>query len=226
MPKILIVDDEASNLELAEAIVTQEGYQAVTAVDGEAALKAVQQNRPDIILMDIVMPKMNGIEACRKIKTNPLSYAIPIIIITAFNSQEEKLKAIQAGADDFIAKPFDRAELSARLKSLLRLKAIHDRFESSLVALKEMHRAREELIARAARDIKSPMMVIADCLRAITVEKNLLSKETVQKVESALLCADMVVTMVEDSVNIMKMEQDKLRQAYESLQGESPSKAV
>ncbi len=222
MPKVLIVDDEAANLELAEALIAEEGYEPILASDGEIALQKVQEFRPDIVMMDIVMPKVNGIEACRKIKTNPLTYAIPVIIVTALNSTDDKIKAIKAGADDFISKPFDRLELSARLKSLLRLKAIHDRLEVSLASLKDMQRVRQELLARATKDIESPIKVVAECLRSVAAEQHLLTPETVQKIEPALFCADMVLTMTSDFVSIMQMEQDKLRQAYEALRSEEP----
>jgi DNA-binding response OmpR family regulator len=220
MPKILIVDDEVVNLELAEALLAQDGYEVHLAQDGTEALQKVQDARPDIVLMDIVMPKMNGIETCRKIKTNPLSYATPVVMVTALNSTEDKVKAIQAGADDFISKPFDRLELSARVKSLLRLKAIHDRLETSMTTLKDMQRAREELMARAAKDFESPMTLIAECLKAVSVEASHLSPETAQKLEAALYCIEMATTMATDFVNIMKMEQDKLKQAYEFLKTE------
>jgi CheY-like chemotaxis protein len=220
MAKILIVDDEPSNLELTEALVKQEGFQTYLAQDGEQALKQVQEIRPDVILMDIVMPRMGGIEACRKIKTNPMSYAIPVIIVTALNTQEEKLKAIKAGADDFIGKPFDAVELAARLKSLARLKAIHDRLEANLVSLREMQTVRETLMERTVKDVDVPLKVILDCLQAVSGEQNALSSKVAQKVEPALFCVDMVTTMVADFANIMKMEQDKLRAAYESLKSQ------
>lgn len=220
MPKVLIVDDEASNLELGEALIIQEGYQAIKASDGEMAWQLVQEVRPDLVMMDIVMPKMSGIEACRKIKTNPLTYAIPVIIVTALNTSEEKIKAIKAGADDFLSKPFDQLELSARLKSLLRLKAIHDRLESSLVSIKEMQKVREELLTRAAKDVETPMRAIAECLQSVAAEQQVLSPESAQKLESALFCVDMVTTMTADFANIMKMEHDKLKMAYESLKSQ------
>jgi two-component system, sensor histidine kinase and response regulator len=222
MPKVLLVDDEPSNLELAQALVSQEGYQVILASDGEIAWQMVQESRPDLVMLDIVMPKMNGLEACRKIKTNPLTYSIPVIIVTALNSPEEKIKAIKAGADDFIGKPFDRLELSARLKSLLRLKAIHDRLETSLVSLKEMQNVREELLTRAAKDVENPLKAIGDCLQSVAAEQHLLSPAVAQKLESALFCVDMVTTMTADFANIMKMEQDKLRLAYESLKPQEP----
>jgi len=217
MAKVLIVDDEQANRELTGALVQADGHQTVIACNGEEALVVIQQAHPDVVLMDIVMPKMGGIEACRKIKTNPLSYSIPVIIVTALNTKEEKLKAIQAGADDFIGKPFDQVELSARLKSLLRLKTIHNRLEASLISLKEMQRVREELMEHAAKDVETPIKVIAECLQAVAGEQHLLSVETSQKVEPALFCVDMASTMITDFVNIMRMEHDKLRRAYESL---------
>jgi DNA-binding response OmpR family regulator len=220
MAKVLIVDDEMVNLELAEALITQDGHECILAQDGAEAWEKVQEHRPDIVLMDIVMPKMNGIETCRKIKTHPLSYAVPVVMITALNSSEDKVKSIQAGADDFISKPFDRHELSARLRSLLRLKAIHDRLEGSLSALKEMQTAREDLLTRAARDLEAPLQLISECLRAVSGEQQQLSAETSQKIEAALYCIEMASSMSTDIMNIMKMEQDKLQQAHQYLKSE------
>ncbi len=217
MAKVLIVDDEVPNLELVEAIVNQEGYEAILAMDGEAALQIVHERHPDLVLMDIVMPKMNGIEACRRIKTNPLTYSIPVVIITAFNSTDERIRAVKAGADDFVSKPFDRLELTARIKSLLRLKVIHDRLEASLSALKEMQYEREKLITQTAQEEETPLAVIAECLQAVAGEQHLLSAETVQKIEPALTSVNTLMNMTADFVNIMRMEQDKLREAYESL---------
>ncbi len=217
MPKILIVDDEPSSLDLTEALITAEGYRVIRAENGQQALQMLREERPDVVLMDVVMPELNGLETCRRIKTNPLSYATPVIIVTALNTPEEKIKAIKAGADDFITKPFDRVELSARLKSLLRLKTIHDRLESSLGTLREMQHEREELMAHAAKDVESPLAAISDCLQAVAAEQHLLSAETAQKLEPTIFCVDMIASMFTDLVNIMRMEHDKLRQAYESL---------
>ncbi len=227
MAKVLIVDDEAASLEVVEALVAAEGYQTLCAADGQTALKMVEEQRPDIVLLDIVMPQMNGLEACHRIKTNPLSYATPVIMITALNSQEEKIKAIRAGADDFITKPFDRLQLSARLKSLLRLKIIHDRLDSNLATLREMQREREELMARAVKDIEQPIATIYACLQAVAAEQHLLSPEVAQRIESTVFCVDLVSSMFTDVVNLMRMEQDKLRQAHASLQAyESPPPAA
>lgn len=223
MPKILIVDDEQVNLELACALIAEEGYQTLTAMEGETAYQLVQSEHPDLVMMDVVMPKMNGIEACRKIKTNPLTYSIPIVIITALNSVDDKVKAIKAGANDFITKPFDRLELSARLKSLLRLKAIHDRLEGSLTALKETQQVREALMERASRDLENPIRAINECLQAVAQEAHLLSPAVAAKIEPALFCIDLVTTMAGDFVNIMSMEQDKLKRAYEALQADAPT---
>ncbi|MDD2707417.1 MAG: response regulator [Verrucomicrobiae bacterium] len=217
MAKVLIVDDESVNLELMEALLSQDGFQVFKASNGELAVSAAQEVRPDVILMDIVMPKMSGVEACRKIKTSPLTYAIPIVIITALNTQEEKVKAIRAGADDFIGKPFDAVELSARLKTLVRAKAVHDRLEASLASLREMQRLREELLKKTATDVEQPLRVISECLQLVAAEQHVLSTRVQQQIEPALFCVDMVNSMVADFAGIMSMEQEKLMQAYESL---------
>jgi DNA-binding response OmpR family regulator len=221
MPKILIVDDEQVNLELVCALIAEEGYETSTALDGEMAYQMVQNEHPDLVMMDVVMPKMNGIETCRKIKTNPMTYSTPVVIITALNSVDDKVKAIKAGANDFITKPFDRLELSARLKSLLRLKAIHDRLEGSLAALKETQQVREALMSRASKDLENPIHAINECLQAIAQEVHVLSPAVAAKLEPALFCVDLVTTMAGDFANIMSMEQDKLKRAYESLQADS-----
>ncbi len=130
--------------------------------------------------------------------------------------------AIKAGADDFICKPFNAIELAARLRSVARLKAIHDRLESNLVALQEMQAARERLMERLVKDVEAPLKVILDCLQSVAVERHALSSKLAQKIEPALFCVEMATSMVADFANIMQMEQDKLRQACEALGQERP----
>jgi len=225
MPTVLLINDEPANLELGAELVATEGYKALTAPDGEQALRIVQEHRPDLAVLDIMMPKMNGIELCRRIKTSPISYAMPVVIVTALTSQEDKLKAIRAGADDFLTKPFDHVEFSARLRALLRLKAIHDRLESSLATLREMQQAREQLLVRAVRDVNGPLNAISDCLQSVAAQQHLLPPDISQKIEPALFCVDMVSSMAGDFANIMRLEQDKLQIAYESLKAEQAEAA-
>src|SRR5262245_15344749 len=120
--KILVVDDEAKNVKLLEAILLPRGYEVVHASNGEEALQQVQQERPDLILLDVMMPVMDGFEACRILKENADTRLIPVVIMTALGQVEDRIKGIDAGADDFLTKPVRRDELLARIRTSLRLK--------------------------------------------------------------------------------------------------------
>jgi len=135
-PKILIVDDTPLNIRLLEAVLVPRGYTVVPATSGPQALELVAQDPPDLILLDILMPGMDGHEVCRRLRDDPATRLLPVVMITASGDQE-KLKAIEAGADDFIPKPFNQAELLARVKSLLRIKAYHDTIEAQAAELAE-----------------------------------------------------------------------------------------
>src|SRR5262245_1711651 len=124
--KILVVDDEAKNVKLLEAILLPRGYEAVHASNGEEALQQVQQERPDLVLLDVMMPVMDGFEACRMLKENADSRLIPVVIMTALGHVEDRIKGIEAGADDFLTKPVHRDELLARIRTSLRLKQTID----------------------------------------------------------------------------------------------------
>jgi class 3 adenylate cyclase len=122
---ILIVDDQPQNLRLLEAVLQPRGYRTVSAQSGEAALEILSREQADLVLLDILMPGMDGYEVCRRIRENPTTAFLPVVMITASDTAQ-KLRATEAGADDFVAKPFDQGELLARVKSLVRIKSYHD----------------------------------------------------------------------------------------------------
>src|SRR5574341_1638755 len=127
MPKkILIVDDEPFNLDLLEQELCEQDYEIERANDGVEALEKVPTFEPDVILLDYMMPKMNGLEVVRRLKQEEKYRGIPVILLTAKASQEDKIKGLDAGADDYVVKPFDSFELLARVRSMLRIKQLHD----------------------------------------------------------------------------------------------------
>lgn len=130
-PKILIVDDNPVNVELIKAQLKPYPYTLFTAFDGEEALAKVAANNPDLVLLDLMMPKVSGYEVCRSIKQNKETQFIPVIVITALPELDDKIKAIELGADDFLVKPFNKLELTTRIKSLLNLKSLHDDLDRS-----------------------------------------------------------------------------------------------
>jgi DNA-binding response OmpR family regulator len=125
--KILVVDDEARNVKLLEALLLPRGYQVITASNGEAALQQVRQERPDLVLLDVMMPILDGFAVCQRLKDNPETRLIPVVIMTALDRVEDRIKGIEAGADDFLTKPINRDELLARIRTSLRLKQTIER---------------------------------------------------------------------------------------------------
>ncbi len=130
-PRILIVDDNPANVELLKSQLKPYPYLLDTAFDGEEALEKIAVNLPDLILLDIMMPRISGFEICRRMKSDKRTQFIPIIVITALQEQSDKIKAIELGADDFLVKPINRLELTTRIKSLLRMKLLHDDLDTS-----------------------------------------------------------------------------------------------
>lgn len=122
---ILIVDDQAQNVRLLDAVLSPRGYRVVSADSGEQALDLLNEEQPHLVLLDILMPGMDGYEVCRRIRANPGTAYLPVVMITASDAQQ-KVRGIESGADDFITKPFDQAELLARVKSLVRVKRYQD----------------------------------------------------------------------------------------------------
>jgi PAS domain S-box-containing protein len=124
-PKILVVDDEMLNVELIDGILSND-YTVLKSYNGSEALLEVERSLPDLILLDIMMPGINGYDVCKKIKSNEKVNHIPVVMVTALKERADRIKAIEAGADDFLSKPVDVYELTARVKSLVRVKQYYD----------------------------------------------------------------------------------------------------
>ena len=124
--KILVVDDTPANIKLFSDLLAAKGYQVCTAANGEDALAQLAREKPDLVLLDIMMPGMSGYEVCRRIRDNPATALLPVVLCTSLDPNQERVKGIEAGADDFLSKPVNQAELFARVKSLLRIKGLQD----------------------------------------------------------------------------------------------------
>src|SRR5947208_1225479 len=151
--RILVVDDTPQNIRLLEAVLAPRGYEVLAADSGQQALDLVEGARPDLVLLDVVMPGMDGYEVCRQLRREPATRMLSVVMITA-SGNEQKIKAIEAGADDFIAKPLDQPELLARVASLLRIKRYHDTIEAQSRELAQLSASLEARVKEQVGEIE------------------------------------------------------------------------
>jgi len=145
-PQILIVDDNPDNLDILQTRLARHGYEILTARDGEEALAKARDTRPDLILLDIMMPKLDGIEVCRRLKADLSLPFMPIIMVTAKADSKDIVAGLEAGGDEYLTKPVDQAALVARVKSMLRIKQLHDTVQEQAAQLAEWNRTLEQRV--------------------------------------------------------------------------------
>jgi len=178
-PLILVADDVPANVELLFDQLTTLGYRVATAMDGPSAIEACFQHRPDLCILDVSMPsgslgcddRATGFEVCRRIKRDPRTARIPVIFVTALNDTTDRVKAIEAGGDDFLTKPHNRQILSARVRSLLRLKFATDALEDSFRKLRELEKVRDDLMKMIVHDLKTPLTSVLASLEMVLDEE-------------------------------------------------------
>jgi adenylate cyclase len=153
-PRILIVDDNEANRDILDARLQVHGYELLQAADGEEALLAARQHLPDLILLDIMMPKLDGIEVCRRLKGDAALPYMPIILVTAKADSQDVVAGLEAGADEYLTKPIDQTALVARVKSVLRLKALHDQVSAQAAELLLLTQTLERRVADQVGEIE------------------------------------------------------------------------
>ncbi len=146
MSRILVVDDTPANVKLLVDVLAAKGYEVDSAVNGEDALAAIAAAPPDLVLLDIMMPGLSGYEVCARLRADPATALLPIVLCTSLDPQQERVRGIEAGADDFITKPINRQELFARVKSLLRIKALQDEVKAQAAELAQWNRTLEQRV--------------------------------------------------------------------------------
>ncbi len=150
--RILLVDDRPENLRLLEAVLAPYEYSLRAVPSGEEALRVMESEIPDLVLLDVVMPGMKGYEVCRRIRANETTRFLPIVMLTA-NPDQDKVAGIEAGADDFLVEPFEKHELIARVRSLLRIKSYHDTIARQASELAQLNRTLEERVTAQVNEI-------------------------------------------------------------------------
>jgi len=144
-PVVLVVDDNLQNLELLQVYLEDIDCQTIPAHDGIEALEIIRKNPPDLVLLDVMMPKMSGFEVCKKIKNDPKTTDIPVIMVTALNEFRDIERGIDSGTDDFLSKPINKLELLVRVKTMLKLKHLSDKLERTLAYLSEVEKQAQQV---------------------------------------------------------------------------------
>jgi adenylate cyclase len=153
-PRILIVDDNETNRDILDTRLKTHGYELIQAADGEAAIAAVKKSLPDLVLLDVMMPKLDGIEVCRRLKSDRNLPFTPIVLVTAKADTKDVVAGLEAGADEYLTKPVDQSALVARVRSMLRFKALHDQAQTQATELADWNRTLEARVAEQLAEIE------------------------------------------------------------------------
>jgi signal transduction histidine kinase len=217
-PNILVVDDEERNIKLLKAMLSLERYKIQEAANGEEALKRVALHEPDLVLLDVMMPGLDGFEVCRRIKGDEKTRIIPIVMVTALREREHRIRALEAGADDFISKPVDQTELFLRVKSLLRIKTYHDDLRKSYselaemnAQLRELQKAKEGLTHMVIHDLNNPLMAISGAIQLVLMDKQGFSEKQGQFLETCLSQCHDLNQQIQSLLDVHRMEEAKLK---------------
>ncbi len=203
MPHILIVDDERyQRMLIRETLAGDPSFTFSEAEDGEQALKEVRRRRPDLIILDVMMPRMDGFQVCRILKHDPAYQAIPIILVTALGQLQDKVTGLDSGADDFVNKPFEESELQARVRSALRIKAMHDQ-------LQDLLQLRDDLVRMIMHDMGNLVAVISSALSLYQrVPPD--SEQAIQFARDAYEANLSLADMISDALDVSSIETHKM----------------
>lgn len=206
--RLLIVEDDEPSRRLLRDIFEQQGYCISEAVDGEAALDAVDQSPPDVILLDIMIPRLDGLEVCRRLKASPRTAQTPILLVTALHEREDRLRGISCGANDFISKPIDTDEVLLRVRNALRMKRAFDQRDHLL-------RLREDLSDMIVHDIRNPLVAIMLVAKKLASQKP--SDQVRESANNILGQVDLIERFIEDLLDVSQMEQDSIKLSLTDL---------
>ncbi len=228
-PKVLVVDDNIPNVELLEAYLTAAGYHVEKAYDGEEALEAVNRDVPDLVLLDIMMPKLDGYQVCQRLKQEEKTRFVPVVMITALKELEDRIRGIEVGADDFLTKPFNKHELLTRVKSLLRIKGLHDEVEAynrlleekvaertaelqrAMEELKELDEMKSNFLATISHELRTPLTPIKGYVQSMLSEVLGPLNPTQRKGLSIISeSVDRLHGLIEDLLAFIKMDRDEI----------------
>ena len=218
-PLILVADDVPANVAALDEQLTTLGYRVIAASDGPAALELCRQRLPDLCILDVSMPpgtlgcaaRDTGFEVCRRLKRDPATARIPVIFVTALNDMSDRVQAIEAGGDDFLTKPHNRQVLSARVRSLLRLKFATEALEESYRKLRELEKVRDDLMKMIVHDLKTPLAgVLASLEMVLDQDFGPITDAQRGALGDAESKAEELLALIEDLLEVARIEDTSL----------------
>jgi len=208
---ILVVDDTPANLQLLAGMLKERGYRVRPAPNGELALRAAQMAPPDLILLDITMPKMDGFEVCARLKADDRLRDIPVLFISALNETSDKVRAFQAGGVDYVTKPFNIEEVEARVRTHLELRRQKRELAASLERMRELERMRDSLTHMVAHDMKSPLTAVKLTLDLLEPVIEAADAESVGMLQGAKSGASAILELIEQMLDVSRIEAGALQ---------------
>jgi len=199
---ILVIDDEPDNFDVIETLLYNEGYQLNYAPSGQRAIALLNSFEPDVILLDVMMPDLDGMEVCRRIKADPQWQAVPIIMVTALTAKEDLARCLAAGADDFISKPVNSVELRARVYSMLRIKQQYDNVQALL-------KLREDMVNAIVHDLRNPLASIFLATEMLRLP-SLPPEKQQQKVNQIVNAGRQLQSLIDSLLIMAKLESGKM----------------
>lgn len=208
--KIMVVDDEENILSAINKSLKKVGHKVELCGNGREALDAVAAEPPDVILLDLVMERISGLEVCRQIKNNSATAFIPVLMISGYSHREERLQAIDAGADDFLAKPLDLEEVNLRVRTTLQKKKLHDQLQEAFQQVKELEKTKENLINMLVHDLRSPLTGLMGYIELLKRSPELEEKDRRENLETAFSLAEIIMQMLQSLLDIGRLERNQM----------------
>lgn len=209
--RILVADDEPRNRELLHDLLEAEGHVVIEAENGIAVIDKVNAEACDVILLDVMMPQMDGLETCRQLKQNPATAHIPVLIVSALSDKAQRLEGIEAGANDYLAKPIDPRDVLLRVRNACYAKQLYDQVQETLAALRELETVRDNLTNMIVHDMRSPLMGITGYLEILEMSAGeKLAPDDLTILRDARSSGLVLVGMVNSLLDISRLEQGKM----------------
>jgi signal transduction histidine kinase len=213
---VLVVDDEESNRSLLADLLRAREYQVVEAADGKEALSQVASHPPDAVILDVMMPNLDGFEVCRRLKSNPATAAIPILLVTALTDRSDRLRGIEAGANDFLTKPVDTQDVALRVRNAVHVKRLYDRLAENYARLEELEQLRDDLTHMIVHDLRTPLTSVLSGMQTVKFGGGL-SQVQEECLDLAMMDGQALLGMINDVLEISKMETASLQLQYRDL---------